>query len=107
MDHRDLLSGFVRLHILLHAAEMPVWGTWIIEELNRHGYRLSPGTLYPMLHAMEKRGYLTSVEEREGSTARRVYRATNLGREALDVARVKAGELFGELVGGHGRDQEG
>lgn len=97
MDHRDLLSGFVRLHILLHAAEMPVWGTWIIEELDRHGYRLSPGTLYPMLHAMEKRGYLTSAEEREGSTARRVYRATDKGREALGVARDRARELFGEL----------
>lgn len=97
MDHRDLLSGFVRLHILLHAAEMPIWGAWIIEELDRHGYKLSPGTLYPMLHTMEKRGYLTSIGEREGSTARRVYRATEVGLRALDVAREKARELFGEL----------
>lgn len=97
MEHRELLSGFVRLHILLHAADMPVWGTWIIEELGRHGYRLSPGTLYPMLHAMEKRGYLASVEQREGSTARRVYRATPMGLEALEVARDRARELFGEL----------
>lgn len=97
MENRDLLSGFVRLHILLHAAEMPVYGAWIIEELGRHGYRLSPGTLYPMLHAMEKRGYLVSSEERNGSITRRVYRATEAGLRALDVAREKARELFGEL----------
>lgn len=105
MDHRELLSGFVRLHILLHAAEAPVYGTWIIEELARHGYRLSAGTLYPMLHAMEKKGYLTSREERQGKTARRLYEATDVGRDALAVAREKAAELFGELVEGQGRER--
>ena len=59
--HHDLLAGFIRLHILPHAAEQEIFGLWMIEELARHGYRLSPGTLYPMLlHAMEERGYLTS-----------------------------------------------
>ena len=105
MDHRELLSGFVRLHILLHAAEAPVYGAWIIRELAHHGYRLSAGTLYPMLHAMEKKGYLVSREERHGRTARRLYEATEAGRDALAVAREKATELFGELVEGHGRDQ--
>ena len=105
MDHRELLSGFVRLHILLHAAEAPVYGTWIIEELARHGYRLSAGTLYPMLHAMERKGYLTSREERHGKTARRLYEATDVGREALAVAREKAVELFGELVEGQDRER--
>jgi len=36
-----------------------------IEELARHGYKLSAG-LYPMLHDMERKGYLHSVEERSG-----------------------------------------
>ena len=49
MDHHDLLSGLVRLHVLHHAAERPIYGQWMIDELARHGYRLSPGTLYPML----------------------------------------------------------
>src|SRR3546814_8204895 len=105
MDHRDLLSGFVRLHILLHAADEPVYGSWIIEELAHHGYKLSPGTLYPMLHAMEKKGYLVSREEQRGSVRRRFYRATDLGCEALGLAREKARELFGELVEGHGRER--
>jgi DNA-binding PadR family transcriptional regulator len=99
-DHRDLLAGFIRLHILLHAADEPIYGAWIIEELARHGYKLSAGTLYPMLHAMERKGYLTSYEEREGRTVRRLYRATDLGREGLKIARRQAHELFGELVEG-------
>ena len=56
MEHHDLLSGFVRLHVLHHAAEGEIYGQWMIEELARHSYKLSPGALYPMLHAMEERG---------------------------------------------------
>ncbi len=106
MDHRELLSGFVRLHILLHAVDAPIYGQWIMEELAHHGYRLSAGTLYPMLHAMEKKGYLVSREERHGRAVRRLYVATDLGREALGIARDKARELFGELIEGHGRERK-
>jgi DNA-binding PadR family transcriptional regulator len=98
MDHRDLLSGFIRLHILHHAAEAELYGQWMIEELARHGYRLSPGTLYPLLHGLEKKGYLVSRTEREGRTGRKYYRATPLGRKAIKLAIVKAKELFGEIV---------
>ena len=98
MDHRDLLSGFIRLHILHHAAEGELYGQWMIEELARHGYRMSPGTLYPLLHGLEKKGYLVSRMQREGRTARKYYRATPLGRKAIKLATVKAKELFGEIV---------
>jgi PadR family transcriptional regulator, regulatory protein PadR len=97
MEHRDLLAGFVRLHILLHAARGPVYGQWIVEALGRHGYRLSAGTLYPMLHSMEERGYLVSREERLGRALRRVYEATEAGRNALALARSSARELLNEL----------
>jgi len=56
MDHHDLLSSFVRQHVLHHPAEGQVYGQWMIEELARHGYKFSPGTVYPMLHAMEQKG---------------------------------------------------
>ena len=75
MKFNDLLTGFIRLHILHHAAEHEIYGQWMIDELAHHGYRLSPGTLYPMLHAMEKKGYLTRAcsgkgGSRESSTRR-------------------------------------
>ncbi len=100
MKHRELLIGLVRLHILHHAAAGEVYGQWIIEELGRHGYRLSAGTLYPLLHSLEARGYLSSRQERAGRSVRRLYRATPLGREALALAKDKVRELFGELVEG-------
>jgi DNA-binding PadR family transcriptional regulator len=97
MSDKELYSGLIRLHILHHAAQGPVFGMAIIEELGRHGYKLSAGTLYPLLHGLERKGYLRSSEERTGRQARRVYRATPRGRKALAAAREKVRELFGEL----------
>ena len=97
MEHQELLSGLIRLHILHHAAEGDIYGQWMIEELARHGYRMSPGTLYPLLHGMEEKGYLESRQERAGRSVRRLYRATPLGREVFGLAREKVRELFGEI----------
>jgi PadR family transcriptional regulator PadR len=97
---RDLYSGLIRLHILHHAAEEPIFGLGMAEELARHGYKLSLGTLYPLLHGLERRGYLKSRSQRLGKTVRRVYRATAAGRRALATAKSKVRELFGELIEG-------
>lgn len=63
----------------------------------RHGYTLSPGTLYPMLHGLERRGSLKSTVKRSGRTFRRLYRATAMGREANKIAKLQVRELIGEL----------
>ena len=98
MKFDDLLTGFIRLHILHHAAEHEIYGQWMIDELARHGYCLSPGTLYPMLHAMENKGYLPSRVQREGRVTRKLYKATKLGRRGLDLAKLKVRELTGEAI---------
>ena len=100
-EYRDLYSGLIRLHILHHAVEEPIFGLEMAEELARHGYRISLGTLYPLLHGLERKGYLRSVEKRRGKAIRKVYRATPLGRKALAAMKVKVSELFGELNEGH------
>jgi DNA-binding PadR family transcriptional regulator len=92
-----LYSGLIRLHILHHASKEPIFGLGMIEELARHGYRLSPGTLYPIMHGLEKKGLLRSKEQRVGGKIRRVYSATPSGRKALDSAKERVRELFGEL----------
>jgi PadR family transcriptional regulator, regulatory protein PadR len=97
INDRYLYTGLIKLHVLYHAAKEPVYGLAMIEELGRHGYKLSAGTLYPILHGLEERGYLVSSRERTGSAARRVYRATRSGRKALADAKGKVQELFGEL----------
>lgn len=96
-DHRGLYAGLIRLHVLHHAVTEAIYGFAMIEELRRHGYELSTGTLYPILHGLERQGLLTSVKERLGGTERRVYRATPAGRKALIAAKAKVRELFGEL----------
>ena len=95
---RDLYSGLIRLHLLHHAAEQPIFGLGMIEELGRHGYQISPGSLYPLLHGLERKGYLKASEVRNGKSLRKVYRATPLGRKALASAKEKVRELLWELM---------
>ena len=97
--HQDFLTGLIRLHILHHAVEGEFFGNWMLEELREHGYRIGPGTLYPMLHALEHKGYLKSRTEGSGRRARRHYQATRLGHDALKVAKAKVRELYDEPVG--------
>src|SRR5262245_59532872 len=78
-DDRDLYSGLIRLHVLHHAVKEPIFGLGMIEELARHGYKISAGSLYPLLQKLEQKGYLRSTEVRNGKSRRVVYRATPLG----------------------------
>jgi DNA-binding PadR family transcriptional regulator len=97
IEKPNFYASLLRIHVLHHAAEQPVYGQWMIDELARHGYRLSAGTVYPMLHAMERHGFLTSALTLHNGKIRRMYRATALGRKALRTARKQVQELFGEL----------
>jgi DNA-binding PadR family transcriptional regulator len=94
---RDLFLGFVKLHILYHAGREPVYGLWLIEELARHGYDLSPGTLYPMLHGLEEEGLLASEKRVVGGKVRKYYTLTDAGQEALEQGRERAIELLDEI----------
>ena len=86
--------------MLFHACEEPIFGLGMIEELRRHGYRLSPGTLYPLLRGLEKKGLLRSRVVRAGRWARREYRGTAAGNRALRAAKKRVRELFGEIFEG-------
>jgi PadR family transcriptional regulator PadR len=93
---RNFFLGFIRLHILYHASQEPVFGLDLIRELARHGYSLSPGTLYPMLHGMEGDGFLQSTKEVVNGKVRKYYRATRAGKQAVADAHAKVGELVNE-----------
>ena len=95
---RHFFGGFVRLHVLYHAAREPICGVEMIEELARHGYRLSPGTLYPILHNLQASGYLTCRVRIVAGKRRKDYRTTAGGRKLLAAARSKLVELFSEVV---------
>jgi PadR family transcriptional regulator, regulatory protein PadR len=99
---RELIHGLIRLHVLLHAAVGPIFGLAMMEELARHGYRIGPGTLYPLLHGLERSGLLKSDAGGAGRR-RRLYRITPRGRKALEAARGKVDELYRELHEAHPR----
>jgi DNA-binding PadR family transcriptional regulator len=96
MEQR-LSGGFIRLHVLHHALQGPIFGLGIIGELGRHGYRLGPGTLYPILHGMERDGLLRSASQKMGRTVRRTYVTTAAGRRTLKAAKRQVWELVEEL----------
>jgi len=95
---RDFLSGFVKIHILHHAGQRPVYGVWLMEELARHGHAISPGTLYPTLHSLERTGYLTSAKRAVKGRQRRYYTLTPAGEAALAEARARLAELVTEVL---------
>jgi PadR family transcriptional regulator len=96
---QHLLSGLIRIHLLYHACEGPIFGLGMIEELRQHGYNLSAGTLYPMLHRLERTGLLESEEIQLEGRRRRVYRATPAGRKAMSRTRSRVKVLFQEILG--------
>lgn len=95
---RGFLLGFVRIHVLHHAAEHPVYGLWMRDELARHGYEVSVGTLYPVLHGLEELGYLVSEHRVVDGRTRRYYTATDEGRWLLDRLRPRIRELVDEVA---------
>ncbi|MPM47979.1 hypothetical protein SDC9_94700 [bioreactor metagenome] len=94
---RKLFLGFISIHILHHAAKEGIYGLWMIEELKRHSYHISAGTLYPILNGMERDGLLVSAEENVEGKIRKYYRTTPYGEEVLKEARGRAYELFKEM----------
>ncbi|MCM0646873.1 PadR family transcriptional regulator [Clostridium swellfunianum] len=94
---RKLFLGFIQIHILHHAKKEPFFGSWMIEELREHGYQMSPGTLYPILHNLEANGLLDKEERLVDKKIRKYYKITEKGVEVLNEARSKAYELFKEI----------
>jgi DNA-binding PadR family transcriptional regulator len=95
---RELFLGFIRVHILFHAADGPVYGTALMAELARHGYRIGPGTLYPILHALENAGYLRRETQVVNGRVRKYYRTTPAGRRILTRAQAQLVELANEVL---------
>jgi len=98
MVKRELFLGFIKVHILYHASKEPIYGVEIAEELNRHGYYISPGTLYPTLHRLEEAGYLKRVSQVVNGKVRKYYSITEQGLDVLKEARKKIRELVDEVL---------
>lgn len=96
---RKLFLGFIQIHILYHAKNGGIYGTWMMKELEEHGYKISPGTLYPLLNRMEKEDLLYKTEKNVDGRIIKFYRTTEIGEEILKDATEKAAQLFHEIKG--------
>jgi len=97
---RNVFLGFIRVHILYHADKEEIFGTEIMKELRRHGYSVSPGTLYPILHSLESQKYLVSKKVVVGGKVRKYYKITKKGSNVLDKSKEKLKELVSEVLEG-------
>src|SRR6056297_3732882 len=95
---RKVFLAFMRIHILYHAKKEPFFGLWMIEELKSHGYEVSSGTIYPILHSMEEDGILVSEEKTVEGKVRKYYSLTEKGEEVLAEVKEKTNELSREII---------
>jgi len=95
---RDIFLGFIRVHILYHASLSPVYGLELMEELERHGYHVSPGTMYPILKKLEQSGLLISEPVNVDGKIRKYYRITEKGGSVLFESKKKIRELAREVL---------
>ena len=101
--NREILLSFWKAHILHHAGQGPVHGQWALDELRRHGYDISPGTLYPLLGRMERLRWLKGRRVPGGGIrARKDYRLTPEGRKVLAMIREQIEAMYREVVEGAG-----
>lgn len=95
---REFLLSFFKVHILHHATEEPVYGQAILQELRRHGYEVSPGTIYPLLKRMAARDWLAEKDSaRISAKDRQEYILTAEGKKVLAKLREKVAELYNEV----------
>lgn len=95
---RHLHLGFIRLHVLYHADKEPICGVELMEELTHHGYDIGPGTLYPMLHQLQRAGLIRDTHQVINGKRRKNFRATAAGKKLLVQARKKLRELVSEVI---------
>ena len=94
---RSILLGFVRLHILNEANKEPIYGVGLLNSLSESGYKLSPGTLYPLLHSFEKAQFLAKEPVTVDGKVRKYYEITDLGRMVLADTRGRLQRLTNDI----------
>ena len=84
---KNMISGNTTMLILKLLEEKDMYGYQIIEELSQKSesiFHLKTGTLYPILHGLERDGMVTSFDEHAGNQRiRKYYRLTSQGKGQL------------------------
>ncbi len=91
-------KGAILTHILYHASKEPVYGSWLKEELQKHGYNISDGTLYPWLNRLEYSKYLKVEKRNVEGKIRKYYTITEKGLQIFNQIRRFLQELYNEII---------
>lgn len=94
---RKIFNGFIYMHILHHGEKGEFYGSWMIEELEEHGYKVSPGTIYPILKAMVEENLLEKNEKIVDGKVRKYYKTTIEGQELLLELKTSLAQLTHEI----------
>ena len=84
MIDREFARGFVKLYALWRASQGETFGMQIIEEMRELGFRVSPGTLYPILHTLLEERDVTQTNRLVNGKIRKCYRVTTKGRKEAE-----------------------
>ena len=104
---KSLISGSTAMLVMKLLEEKDMYGYEMIETLREKSenvFELKAGTLYPLLHGLEREGWVTSRDEAAKNRARRYYAITPAGRAALEEQKARwdayAAGVRGVLEGG-------
>ncbi len=103
MDYHDQIyqafwQGVVRLVVLHQASQGPIYGGKLSKFLREQGYAISPGSLYPLLHLLEKASFLASRLKVYRGRVRKYYEITPQGQACLDLVRREVRDLAKEVI---------
>ncbi|MFZ5447438.1 MAG: PadR family transcriptional regulator [Thermodesulfobacteriota bacterium] len=97
-------QGMVRLVVLHQASQGPIYGGRFSKFLRDKGHPISPGSLYPLLHLLEKAGFLQSRLKVYRGRVRKYYEITPQGRTCLEEVRRGVADLVKEVILGEVTD---
>jgi PadR family transcriptional regulator PadR len=96
--YQAFLQGTVKLFVLHRAGQEPVYGGALSKSLHGLGYDISAGSLYPLLHALEKDKLLRCRIRIARGRVRKYYELTDGGRSCLTAVREDLAGFVGEII---------
>jgi len=97
---RRFKKSSIILQILYHASKKPIYGSWIKKELERHGYHISDGNLYPWLNRLTYSGLLSLEKKNVRGKIRKYYSITEEGKNHFEKIKEYLKELYDEVIKG-------
>ena len=99
---KSLVSGSTTMLVLKLLEEKDMYGYEMIDTLrgkSKNVFELKAGTLYPLLHSLEEKGFLTSYEKEIGGKIRKYYSITDAGKKHL-IQKKKEWNEYSQAVAG-------